>query len=68
MAGKFREQAHSVDFGFLEDPAGLSFYQAVRRVECRVAHQPRIGHATRSADEPIQFCQEPSLGFAPATL
>jgi type VI secretion system protein ImpH len=68
MASKFRKQAHSVDLGFLENPAGLSFYQAVRRVECQFANQPRIGHATRSADEPIQFCQEPSLGFAPATL
>jgi type VI secretion system protein ImpH len=29
---------------------------------------PRLGYATRSADDPIQFCQEPFLGFAPATL
>lgn len=68
MATKFGDQTHTVDLGFLENPAGLSFYQAARRVECLFSHRPRIGYATRSSDEPIQFCQEPSLSFAPATL
>jgi type VI secretion system protein ImpH len=68
MATQFRNQAHALDLGFLEDPVGLSFYQVARRVECAMPHKPRIGHSTRSADDPIQFCQEPSLSFAPATL
>ncbi len=68
MATKLRDQAHTIDLRFLEDPAGLSFFQAARRVECGVPHKPRLGYATRSADDPIQFCQEPSLSFAPATL
>lgn len=68
MAGKSGDQPHPVDLRFLENPAGLSFYQAARRVECEFANKPRLGCSTRAADDSIQFCQEPSLGFAPATL
>jgi type VI secretion system protein ImpH len=68
MASTVREQTHTLDLHFLENPVGLSFFQTARRVECAFSHKPRLGHATRSADEPIQFCQEPSLRFAPATL
>jgi type VI secretion system protein ImpH len=68
MAGKSGQQTGSIELGFLENPAGLSFFQAVRRVECGFAHKPRLGCAVRSVDDPIQFCQHPSLGFAPATL
>jgi type VI secretion system protein ImpH len=68
MAGKPGKQTYAVDLGFLENPPGLSFYQAARRVECGFRHKPRLGYAVRSGDDPVQFCQEPGLGFAPATL
>ncbi len=69
MESKFRDQAHAVEgLDFLDNPVGLSFYQAARRIECAFAHKPRIGNATRAEDDPIQFCQEVSLGFAPSTL
>ena len=68
MASQSGYPTHTVDLRFLENPAGLSFFQAARRVECAFSNQPRLGCATRSMDDPIQFCQEPSLGFAPATL
>lgn len=68
MAGNLRQQTYTVNLGFLENPAGLSFFQAARRVECIFSHKPRLGCAVRSVDDPIQFCQEPFLGFAPATL
>jgi type VI secretion system protein ImpH len=68
MAGKSGNQAHPLNLGFLENPTGLSFFQAVRRVECEASDKPRLGAAARASDDPIQFCQEPSLGFAPATL
>jgi type VI secretion system protein ImpH len=68
MAGKPWDQTHALDLRFLENPVGLSFYQAVRRLECLFAHKPRIGYAKRSPDDPVQLCQEPSLRFAPATL
>lgn len=68
MAGKVGDQTHSLDLRFLENPAGTSFYQAARRVECAFPDKPRLGNSTRAKDDPIQFCQEPSLTFAPATL
>ena len=68
MAGKIGQQTHAVDLGFLENPAGLSFFQAARRVECIFSHKPRLGCAVRSTDDPVQFCQEPFLDFAPAAL
>ena len=68
MAGKSGISKNAVDFRFLENPAGLDFFQAARKVECAAPAKPRIGHGTRSADDPIQFGQEPSLAFAPSTL
>ncbi len=68
MASKIGNQTHALDLRFLENPAGLSFYQSARRVECASPDKPRLGYSNRSADDPIQFCQEPSLSFAPATL
>lgn len=68
MAGKSGKQTRPLNLRFLENPIGLSFFQAARRVECEASHKPRLGTATRAAGDPIQFCQEPSLGFAPTTL
>jgi len=68
MAGEFRDQAHTLDLGFLENPTGLSFFQVARRLECVYSDKPRLGCAIRSADEPVQFCQEPLLSFSPSTL
>ena len=68
MAGESGHQTHPLGLQFLEDPVGLNFFQAARRVECLFADKPRLGYAGRSADEPIQFGQEPSLGFASSTL
>jgi len=68
MASEIRDQAHAVNLQFLENPAGLSFFQAARRVECAASGKPRLGYSTRSTDDPVQFCQEPSLCFAPAAL
>jgi len=68
MAGESGSQAYPLDLRFLENPVGLSFFQAARRVECGLKDKPRLGYGARSADEPIQFCQEPTLAFAPTTL
>ena len=50
------------------EPWNLGFYQAVRRLENFTPEKPRIGHSRRLADDPIRFCQSPSLAFAPATM
>ncbi|MCC6535886.1 MAG: type VI secretion system baseplate subunit TssG [Burkholderiales bacterium] len=50
------------------DPHRFDFYRALREIECAFADKPRIGEARRPQDEPIRFCQAPSLAFAPSTL
>ncbi len=68
MAGESGYPTPAVELQFLENPVGLNFFQAARRVECLFVNKPRLGFARRAADDPIQFCQEPSLAFAPTTL
>lgn len=68
MAGTTGDQTNALKLQCLENPVGMSFFQAARRVDCCFPDAPRIGYADKSADEPIQFCQDPYLGFAPATL
>jgi type VI secretion system protein ImpH len=52
-------------------PEAFDFYQVLRRLEslyCDRPERPRLGSASRPADEPIRLGQEPSLEFAPRTL
>jgi len=51
-----------------QTPYKFDFYQALRRLECAHAGRPRIGHSQRPVDDPIRLGQEPSLGFAPASI
>lgn len=46
----------------------LEFFEALRRVECLWPDKPRIGTATRPADEPVRLGQSPSLDFAASML
>ncbi len=68
MADTGGHSTHAIGLDFLEDPVGLSFYQAVRRLECVCNSKPRVGYSSRASDDPVQFCQEPALSFAPSTL
>jgi type VI secretion system protein ImpH len=47
---------------------GIDFFEALRRVECGWPLLPRLGTATRPADEPVRLGQQPSLSFAPTML
>nr|WP_314577909.1 type VI secretion system baseplate subunit TssG [uncultured Pseudomonas sp.] len=49
-------------------PAAFDFYAALRQLECAFADKPRIGQASRPADEALRFGQQPSLAFEPAML
>ncbi|RSC25188.1 type VI secretion system baseplate subunit TssG [Pseudomonas putida] len=51
-----------------QKPASFDFYAALRQLECAFADRPRIGQASRPADEPLRFGQQPSLAFEPAML
>ena len=70
MAGENREAAHALELleALRRTPYAFHFFQALRRLECLHRDKPRLGKATRLADDPVRLAQEPSLAFAPATL
>lgn len=49
-------------------PWTFDFFAAVRWIESRHLHQPRLGASARLADDPLRLGQSPALSFAPATL
>ena len=51
-----------------ETPAAFDFHAALRQLECAFPEHPRIGQASRPAEEPMRFGQQPSLSFEPAML
>lgn len=51
-----------------ERPYSFDFFMAVRRLENCFPDRPRTGHSRTPADDPIRFCQDPSLLFAPSTI
>jgi len=51
-----------------DKPYGFDFFQAVRRLECAHRNLPRIGHSQRPQGDPVRFCQNVSLAFAPSAL
>lgn len=50
------------------EPWKWSYFQALRLLECLAPGMPRLGTASRPADEIVRLGQEPSLSFAPASL
>jgi len=51
-----------------ERPYAYDFFEAMRRIECAWPTLPRLGTATRPADEPVRLGQKPSLDFPPSML
>jgi type VI secretion system protein ImpH len=51
-----------------DSPYDIDFFQAVRRLECANPERPRIGLSQQPQDDPVRFCQNVSLAFAPSTL
>ena len=49
-------------------PYAFDFFEALRRIECAWPALPRLGTATRPADEPVRLGHKPSLDFAPSML
>jgi type VI secretion system protein ImpH len=70
MANPSRTPADSVTLekALAETPHRFDFFQALRRLECLHAENPRLGRSLRAADDPIRLTQRPSLAFAPATI
>lgn len=46
----------------------FDFFRAIRLLECQRPELPRIGYSFSPSQDPIRFCQKPSLAFASSTL
>lgn len=68
MDAENRAAAHPVISRLYERPYSFDFFMAVRRLENCFPDRPRTGHSRTPADDPIRFCQDPSLLFAPSTI
>jgi len=70
MARPDRTAADGLEFlqELAAHPHRFHFDQALRRLECLYAQQPRIGQSLRPADDPIRLGQEPTMAFPPSTL
>ena len=51
-----------------KSPYDYDFFQSLRRIECLNEDKPRLGRASRPADEPVRLGQEVSMSFAPAPI
>jgi type VI secretion system protein ImpH len=49
-------------------PYDFDFFQAVRRLECANPDRPRVGQSRRPQEDPVRFCQNVFLTFAPSTI
>jgi len=66
-----REKRHSTPgvTEFLGDcPQAWDFFQAVRRLEALCPDSPRVGDSAHAEQDPVRFCQEPSLAFPPTAI
>src|SRR5258708_7302777 len=68
MASEDGFETHSLVDQLAADPYRFDFYYAVRRLEALHPTSPRVGNSQRVAEDPVRFCQQPSLRFEPATL
>jgi type VI secretion system protein ImpH len=68
MASEDGFETHSLIDQLAADPYRWDFYHAVRSLEALHPASPRVGTSLRVADDPVRFCQQPSLRFEPATL
>jgi len=68
MASEDGFETHSLIDALAADPYRFDFYHAVRSLEALHPNSPRVGNSLRVADDPVRFCQQPSLRFEPATL
>jgi len=75
MAGESGTEARSLDDELrqlsrrlAETPHRFDFFVAVRHLENLHPDRPRVGHSKRPREDPVRFCQEASMAFAPRTI
>ncbi len=68
MATTRRKKTTDLIKALQETPYGFDFFRAVRLLENRFRHWPRVGESLSPRQDPVRFKQRPSLAFAPSTL
>lgn len=68
MASETGPAAHALALKLQEEGPSFDFYAAVRRIECTYRAAPKIGTSLKPGDDPVRFCQEPSLAFPTSTI
>jgi len=68
MDDEERTAADSLAADLRNRPFDFDFFQAVRRLECINSDLPRVGHSRRPQNDPVRFCQNVSLAFAPSAI
>jgi type VI secretion system protein ImpH len=68
MAGTDGQTTDSLIEKLRQEPFGFDFFRAVRLLENHRRDLPRVGTSHSPAEDPVRFCQNPSLAFAPAAL
>jgi len=68
MDDEKRSTSDSLTAGLKSKPYAFDFFQAARRLECTNPTLPRIGRSSKPQSDPVRFCQNVSLAFAPASV
>ena len=68
MVNQIRIKANTLENKLVEAPYKWDFFQAVRRIECAHSDKPRIGESHHVKDDPIRFCQKPTLAFSSSSI
>jgi type VI secretion system protein ImpH len=68
MDAEGRPETNSVVEAIRKSPFTHDFFVAVRMLEAAYPNKPRIGHSIKASDDPVRFCQKPSLRFEPSSV
>jgi len=68
MAGADGPAANLLMQRLQEKPYAYDFFHAVRLIERAHPELPPVGHSEHPSDDPLRFCQRPSLAFAPSSI
>jgi type VI secretion system protein ImpH len=68
MAGETGTSAHALAIQLQEEGNTFDFFAAVRRIECANIDMPKIGTSMKPSDDPVRFCEEPTMAFPTSTI
>ncbi len=68
MADQDRQTPLTVEKELRDNFYAVSFFNALRRIECEHADRPRLGTSQLISEDPVRLGQEPSMAFETSTL